>query len=180
MAALDPQPFRSTDTLLESHQQLRAIFNQAAVCIALAALDGHFVDLNRRFAEILGYSEAELHGMTFVELTHPDDRAVTEVSVRQLLAGEIPEYTLEKRYQRKGGGDVWSLTTVTLMRDAAGQPLRFIGVIEDITQRKNAEAALHEERRILEILNETGKLLASQLDLQSLVQAVSVRALPPG
>ena len=59
------------------------------------------------------------------------------------------------------------------MRDAAGQPLRFIGVIDDITQRKNAEAALHEERRILEILNETGKLLASQLDLQSLVQVVT-------
>ena len=173
MAALDPQPFRSTDTLLASHQQLRAIFNQAAVGIALASLDGHFVDLNRRFSEILGYSEAELHEMTFSELTHPDDRAVTEASVRQLLAGEIPEYTLEKRYSRKGGGEIWSLTTVTLMRDAAGQPHRFIGVIEDITQRKNAEAALHEERRILEILNETGKLLASQLDLQSLVQAVT-------
>ena len=173
MAALDPRPFRSTDTLLASHQQLRAIFNQAAVGIALASLDGHFVDLNRRFSEILGYSEAELHDMTFSELTHPDDRAVTEASVRQLLAGEIPEYTLEKRYLCKGGGEIWSLTTVTLMRDAAGQPDRFIGVIEDITQRKNAETALHEERRILEILNETGKLLASQLDLQSLVQAVT-------
>ena len=77
MAALDPPPFRSADTLIESHQQLRAIFNQAAVGIALASLDGHFVDLNRRFAEILGYSEAELHRMTFLELTHPDDRATT-------------------------------------------------------------------------------------------------------
>ena len=173
MAAADPQPFRSTDTLLASHQQLRAIFNQAAVGIALASLDGHFVDLNRRFSEILGYSEAELHEMTFSELTHPDDRAVTEASVRRLLAGEIPEYTLEKRYLRKGGGEIWSVTTVTLMRDAAGQPDRFIGVIEDITQRKNAETTLNEERRILEILNETGKLLASQLDLQSLVQAVT-------
>ena len=173
MASVDPQLFRSTDTLLERHQQLRAIFNQAAVGIALASLDGHFIDLNRRFSEILGYSEAELHAMTFSDLTHPDDREVTVASVRQLLAGEIPEYTLEKRYLRKGGGVVWSLTTVTLMRDSAGRPLRFIGVIEDITQRKNAEAALHEERRILEILNETGKLLASQLDLQSLVQAVT-------
>jgi PAS domain S-box-containing protein len=173
MAAVDPQLFLSTDTLLERHQQLRAIFNQAAVGIALASLDGHFIDLNRRFSEILGYSEAELHQMTFSDLTHPDDRAITEASVQQLLAGEIPEYTLEKRYLRKGGGEVWSLTTVTMMRDGAGRPLRFIGVIEDITQRKNAETALLEERRILEILNETGKLLASQLDLQSLVQAVT-------
>ena len=173
MASLDPQPFRNTPTLLESHQQLRAIFNQAAVGIALASLEGHFIDLNRRFSEILGYSEAELHEMTFSDLTHPDDREITEASVRQLLAGDIPEYTLEKRYLRKGGGEVWSLTTVTLMRDSAGRPLQFIGVIEDITQRKNAETALLEERRILEILNETGKLLASQLDLQSLVQAVT-------
>ncbi len=173
MASLDPQPFQPTDTLLESHQQLRAIFNQAAVGIALASLDGHFIDLNRRFGDILGYSEAELYGMTFMELTHPDDRAATEASLGRLLAGDIPEYTLEKRYRRKDGGEIWSLTTVTLMRDAAGQPLRFIGVIDDITQRKNAEAALHEERRILEILNETGKLLASQLDLQSLAQAVT-------
>jgi threonyl-tRNA synthetase len=85
--------------------------------------------------------------MTFRELTHPDDRPVTEACVRQLLAGEIPEYTLEKRYLRKGGGEIWSLTTVTLMRDPAGQPDRFIGVIEDITQRKNAETALHEALR---------------------------------
>jgi PAS domain S-box-containing protein len=173
MASLEPQPFRSDDTLLESHQQLRAIFNQAAVGIALASLDGYFVDLNRRFSEILGYSEAELHRITFSDLTHPDDRAMTEASVRRLLAGEIPEYTLEKRYLKKGGGEIWSLTTVTLMRDAAGRPLRFIGVIEDITQRKNAEVALHEERRILEILHETGKLLASELELQALVQAVT-------
>src|SRR3954469_15182361 len=116
--ASPPQPFRGTGSLIESHQQLRAIFNQAAVGIALAALDGRFVDLNRRFAAILGYSEAELHGMTFIDLTHPDDQSLTAASVRQLLAGEIPEYTLEKRYRRKDGGVVWSLTTVTLMRDA--------------------------------------------------------------
>src|SRR5688572_13702985 len=169
----DPGSFRGTQPLLESHQQLRAIFNQAAVGIALAGLDGHFVELNRKFAEILGYSEAELHAITFTELTHPDDREITAASVRKLLAGEVPEYTLEKRYLRKDGAVVWSLTTVTLMRDAAGQPLQFIGVIEDITHRKNAEAALHEETRILELLNETGRLLASELDFQSLIQAVT-------
>jgi PAS domain S-box-containing protein len=173
VAAPDPRKTPAAEPLVDSHQQLRAIFNQAAVGIALASLDGHFVDLNRRFAQILGYTEAELQGMTFLELTHPDDRAATSASVRQLIAGEIPEYSLEKRYRRKDGSDIWSLTTVTLMRDAMGRPQRFIGVIEDITQRKKAEAALSEETRILERLNETGKLLASQLDLESLVQAVT-------
>ena len=136
-------------------------------------MDGRFIDPNPRFSEILGYSEAELRNITFAELTHPDDREVTIAAVRQLLAGEIPEYTLEKRYLRKDGSVVWSLTTVTLMKDAIGEPMRFIGVIEDITARKAAEAALREETRILELLNETGKLLASQLDLQGLVQAVT-------
>ena len=136
-------------------------------------MDGRFIDSNPRFSEILGYSEAELRNITFAELTHPDDREVTIAAVRQLIAGEIPEYTLEKRYLRKDGSVVWSLTTVTLMKDAIGEPMRFIGVIEDITARKAAEAALREETRILELLNETGKLLASQLDLQGLVQAVT-------
>jgi PAS domain S-box-containing protein len=158
---------------VESDQQLRAIFNQAAVGIALAGMDGRFIELNRKFTEILGYSEPELHALTFTELTHPDDRAVTSESVRRLLAGDIPEYTLEKRYLRKDGRIVWSLTTVTVMRSEGGQPERFIGVIEDITRRKEAEAALLEETRILELLNETGKLLASELDLKSLLQAVT-------
>jgi PAS domain S-box-containing protein len=164
---------RPKEAVLQSEQQLRAIFNQAAVGIALAGMDGRFIELNRKFAEILGYSEPELRALTFTELTHPDDRGITSESVRQLLAGDIPEYTLEKRYLRKDGDVVWSLTTVTLMRDQHGQPQRFIGVIEDITRRKEAEAALREETRILELLNETGKLLASELDLKSLLQAVT-------
>jgi PAS domain S-box-containing protein len=164
---------RTKEALRESEHRLRSIFNQAAVGIALAAMDGHFIDLNRRFTEILGYSEAELRRITFTDLTHPDDRAMTAAAVRQLVAGEVPEYTLEKRYLRKDGSPVWSLTTVTLMKDASGEPVRFIGVIEDITARKEAEAALRGETRILERLNETGKLLASQLDLRSLVQAVT-------
>ena len=111
--------------------------------------------------------------LTFADITHPDDLADTTTAVGQLLAGSIPDYSIEKRYLRKDGSAVWSLTTVTLLADAAGEPQRFIGVIEDISARKQAEAALREETRILELLNETGKTLASKLDLQPLVQAVT-------
>lgn len=62
--------------------------------------------------------------------------------MRRLLAGEVTEYVLEKRYRRKDGKLIWSLTTVTMLRDAQGQPQRLIGVIEDITQRKQAEEGL--------------------------------------
>ena len=74
---------------------------------------------------------------------------------------------------RRDGSTVWSLTTVTLLKDAAGQPQRFIGVIEDITSRRRAEAALREETRILELLNETGRTLASKLDMEGLTQTVT-------
>ena len=161
------------EALRESEERLRAMFNQAAVGIAVATLDGHFLDMNRKFERILGYRADELRGMSFAEITHPDDLTDTMTAIGLLLAGAIPEYSLEKRYRRKDGSEVWSLTTVTLLKDADQKPQRFIGVIEDITARKQAEAALREETRSLELLNETGRTLASQLDLQGLVQAVT-------
>ncbi len=157
----------------ESEERLRAMFEQAAVGIAIAELDGSFVEVNGKFTRILGYGEDELRGMTFADITHPDDLAVTMTAVGRLLDGSIGEYSMEKRYRQKAGGEIWSLTTVTLLRNAAGEPQRFIGVIEDISARKLVEAALHEETRVLELLNETGKMLASTLDLQPLVQAVT-------
>ena len=164
---------RTKEALRENEERLRAIFNQAAVGITVASLDGNFLDMNRKFSEILGYSADELRGLTFSAITHPDDLMDTTAAIRQLLAGSRPESVLEKRYLCKDGSAVWSLTTVTLLKDAAGQPQRFIGVIEDITPRKRAEAALLEETRILELLNETGKTLASKLDLHQVVQAVT-------
>jgi PAS domain S-box-containing protein len=169
----DEELFRTKEALRESEERLRAMFNQAAVGIAVAALDGRFVDMNRKFSDILGYGSDELQRLTFLEITHADDLADTAAFVRQLLAGSIPEYSLEKRYLRKDGSSVWSLTTVTLLKDAEGRPQRFIGVIEDISARKRAEEALREETRILELLNETGRTLASELDLEALVQAVT-------
>ena len=164
---------QAAETLRESEERLRAIFNQAAVGIAVASLDGRFLDMNRKFTEILGYTTAELESLTFTAITDPADLTDTAIAVEQLLAGSIPAYTLEKRYLRKNGSIVWSLTTVTLLKDAAGHPQRFIGVIEDITQRKQVEEALREETRVLELLNETGTTLASELDLQAVVQAVT-------
>jgi PAS domain S-box-containing protein len=163
----------AAEALRENEARLRAVFNQAAVGIAVAALDGHFLEMNRKFTEILGYDADELRQRTFASITHPDDVAETMVHVRQLLDGSRSEYVQEKRYLRKNGAALWSRTTVTLLRDASGLPQRFIGVIEDITARKRIDEALEEETRFLELLNRTGQLVAANLDLQSLVQAVT-------
>ncbi len=124
------------ETLRENEERLRATFNQAAVGIAIAQLDGRFLELNTKFSDVLGYSEDELRQLTFVDITHPDDLPQTQVNVQRLLAGEVAAFTLEKRYVRKDGATLWSSTTVTTLKEKDGRPSRFIGVIEDISQRK--------------------------------------------
>ena len=161
------------DALRRGEEFVRATFDQAAVGIVVAGLDGRYQQMNRKFCDILGFTEAELRSMTFAEITHPEDLENTRHLVDDLLAGRIGHYAIEKRYVRGDHGTMWGRATVTLMRDDHGRPTHFIGVIEDISQRKEAERALAEETRVLEILNRTGTMLASSLDLQALLQAVT-------
>ncbi len=163
----------AAEALRQSEERLRAMFTQAAVGIAVAELDGRFIEVNRKFADILGYTADELQRLTFVDITHPDDLAATRALVSRLLAGTIPEYSIEKRYLRKDRSTVWSLTTVTLLKGASGELQRFIGIIEDVTARKQAEEALREETRILDLLNQTGQTVAAKLELKVLLQAVT-------
>ena len=127
--------------LRASEERLRAMFAQAAVGIGVANLDGTFHEVNLKFCSMLGYSSEELQHRTFLQLTHADDRAATQTQVLRLLDGAIESYSLEKRYVRKGGGAFWSNTTVTLMRHENGAPSQFLGIVEDITQRKEADAS---------------------------------------
>jgi len=139
---------RINKELEELNNRFRATFEQAAVGIAHVDLNGRFVRVNQRFCQIVGYHAEELAQRTFQEITHPED--VEEEAVAQLLAGEIKTYTIEKRYLRKRGQPVWVQVTTSLVRDSDGQPSYFIGVVEDISQRKKAEAALEESRKNLE------------------------------
>ena len=125
-------------------EDLRAtIFDRVAVGIAVASLDGRLVEANAKCCDLLGYSADELRGRTFFEITHPDDVGSTRGALQQLLDHTAPALSFEKRYVRKDGSDVWSWTTVTLLEGRNGEPLRFIGVIEDVGARK---AMLESER----------------------------------
>jgi PAS domain S-box-containing protein len=137
---------RAAQALQESESRFRAIFEQAAIGMADSSLDARFIRLNQRFCEIMGYSREELLGLTFREITHPDDLARDEQLVAQLLRGELSRYAVEKRYLRKDGGVVWANLTLSLLRSASGDPVHFVAVVEDITGQKRAE----DERRNLE------------------------------
>ena len=130
---------QAEETLQQSEQKLRAIFNQAAVGIATIDLEGRWEEVNQKFSDILGYTREELMQVPFRDLTYSEDLPRTNQKVKELLAGYIPDYSLEKRYIRKDGAVVWNLETVTLFRDAEGNPRQFLVVVEDITLRKKAE-----------------------------------------
>mgnify|MGYP001803170758 FL=1 len=128
--------------LLDSQELFRLAFNDAAIGMALVATNGQWLKVNRALCEIVGYSETDLLETTFQEITHPDDLEADLGYVRQMLAGEIRTYQMEKRYFHSSGHIVWILLSVSLVRDKQEQPLYFISQIQDITPRKEAEAQL--------------------------------------
>ncbi|MHB8763202.1 MAG: PAS domain S-box protein [Deferrisomatales bacterium] len=141
---------RAEERLREAGEQFRATFEQAAVGIAHVGLDGRWLRVNRRLCDIVGYSRDELLARTFQDITHPGDLAADLAVVRQVLAGEISTYSMEKRYLRKNATVVWINLTVSLVRDASGEPKYFISVVEDIHRRKRAEEEAGRWARIFE------------------------------
>jgi PAS domain S-box-containing protein len=130
----------------EAHTQsdslFQATFNQAAVGIAHVSTDGQWLLVNQKLCDIVGYTPEELRERTFQDITHPDDLNADLEYVRQMLASEIQTYSIEKRYIRKDGSQIWINLTVSLVREPTGEPKYFISVIENIHERKQAEEAL--------------------------------------
>jgi PAS domain S-box-containing protein len=133
---------RTEDELRASEERFRATFEQAAVGVAHLGSDGRWLRVNNKLFEITGYPREELLQKNFQDITHPDDLGADLEKARQLLAGEIETYSMEKRYIKKDGSTVWINLTGSLVRESSGEPDYFIAVIEDITERKKAEEAL--------------------------------------
>ena len=121
---------------------LQAIFDQAAVGIAQIGLDGSWLRVNDRYCQMLGYSEWELRTKTICEITHPDDYDKILAARGQLLEGTISSHSMEKRYIRKDGTVFWGRLNRSLVRNQNNQPQFFIAVVEDITEKIQAERAL--------------------------------------
>jgi PAS domain S-box-containing protein len=148
----------------ESEERFRNTFEQAAVGIAHVGLDGRWLSVNRKLCEIVGYPAAELANLTFQDITYPADLATDLAYVRQLLAGEIDTYTMEKRYISKLGRIVWVNLTVSLRRDTQGAPLHFISVVEQIDDRKQAELEIRAQSDELAKINNLLQAKNQELD----------------
>jgi two-component system cell cycle sensor histidine kinase/response regulator CckA len=137
----------------ETDARLRAVFEQSAVGMAVADNNRTLITVNESFAMMLGYEIRDLLGKSFLEITHPDDVALSIASAQQSLAQPA---TYEKRYVRADGRFIWARVTVSALRDVAGQPAGYMGVIEDIGKRKAAtEALVHSEERFRAFFEQT-------------------------
>jgi len=131
-------------SLLESERRFRRTFELAGSGVAHIGMDRRFLRVNRRLCEILGYPQDELLRLTGRQISHPDDLDVINAQRPLLYAGEIDSVRVEKRYVRKDGSIVWVSFTMVVERDAAGKPQYEIAFFDDVTARKQAEAALRE------------------------------------
>lgn len=160
------QAEEANEQLRESEERFRLILDEAPIGMALVAPGGRFVRVNRVLCELLGYSTEELTGLTFQEITHPEDRRSDLALVRRLARAEIPRYQLEKRYIRMDGTTVDIMLSVSALRRSDGTPRYYIAQIEDITERRRLEEQLR-------FLAEIGVELAETLEYDATLTRIA-------
>ncbi|NJR64859.1 MAG: PAS domain S-box protein [Leptolyngbyaceae cyanobacterium CRU_2_3] len=139
------------EALRQSEQRFRNAFDAAAIGMCIVGLDEQLLEANLPFCQMLGYTEAEILGLSIAEITYDtDDLQLDRDYSQQLLSGQIPYFHLEKRYRHKAGCILWGHLSVSLVRDQNHQPLYYVAQVQDITQRKRAEADLRETHEILQ------------------------------
>ena len=138
-AAAEIERRRAEENVRESEERFHATFSQAAVGIAHVAPDGRFLRINQKFCDIVEYTQAEMLQRSFQDITHPEDVEKSLTLARRMFAGEIPTYSMEKRYFRKNGCIVWVNVTVSVVRAPDEQPKYLIAVVEDIAARRAAD-----------------------------------------
>ena len=134
--------------LLESEKRFRAIFDKAAIGIALVDLEGQVFLSNQALRNMLGYTEKELQSMSILEITHPEDIEKDLILAAELFQGAKDYYQLEKRYIKKNGDIVWANLTGSTVKNDEGQVLFGIGMIEDITERNLLEEQLRQVHKL--------------------------------
>ena len=129
--------------LRESEELFRTAFAEAAVGLTLTDLKGRFLQVNKAYCKITGYTAEELQSLDFQSITHPEDLPRNVELRSQMLAGDN-SIIYQKRYISKSGAIVWVQNSVSAMHDDNGNITNFITLTEDITERKRAEEALRE------------------------------------
>jgi len=166
---------QAEEWLRESEEKFRSAFANAAIGFSLTTIDGCFIDANPAYCTITGYTLSDLRTLKFSQIVHSDDVKMNMAFLERMLAGQINDFVIENRYHRKDGRDIWVRKSVALVRKTTGEPHWYITLVENISNRKQAEAQLQQlnadlERRVLE---RTAALTTANRELDSFVYAVS-------
>jgi diguanylate cyclase (GGDEF)-like protein/PAS domain S-box-containing protein len=143
--------------LHELEETFSGVFEQAALGIVIVSLDGAFLRTNQRFCEIVGTTEGDLSTKTCFDVTHPDDRPYEGAMRTALLAGSMQSASWDMRFLKCDGSPVWCRLSFSVQRDQAQHPLQFVGVIEDIAERRRAHERLQRSESLLRIASQTAR-----------------------
>jgi PAS domain S-box-containing protein len=158
---------RVTERLRNSEEKFRSAFENLIVGFALADLNGMFREVNQKFCDMLGYSEAELQQKTLFMLTHPEDRPANDALIEQVCSARINHYQIEKRYLHKDGHAVWVRNYVSLICDNLGKPLHTVAIVNDLTEEKAVQEQLRKTDALLRIAGRLARIGGWFVDLET-------------
>jgi PAS domain S-box-containing protein len=162
---------RSQQALVEREAEYEATFDKAAVGIAHVGLDGRCLRINQKFCDILGCSRKEALNLRLEDVAHVEDVARQAEGLARLLSGTLLSFRSEERFMHRSGRILRVDLTVSLLRDAAGEPKKFITIVEDATERKRAEEGQS-------VLAQASKILLNSLEVKPTLALVAQCVVP--
>jgi PAS domain S-box-containing protein len=159
--------------LRKSEERWRSVYENSAIGVALTDLNGRFLAVNRAYEKMLGYTEEELRKLTFLEITEEDYRDANWELVSELLEGKRQQFQIEKQYRHKDGTLRWVSNNVSLVPGTESVPRFIMALSEEITQRKQAEAALRKSEEENRILLQINNAIITNLTQQALLHSIS-------
>jgi PAS domain S-box-containing protein len=170
---------RAEEASRQSERLSRRLFDEAPIGAAIVGLDYRFQRVNEEFCRLTGYSAEEMTSMAVSDLIHPDGMKQVTENAQRLLSGEVDHYQVDRRYLRKDNRQIWARVWVRLLRNDSGDPICYMPLVEDITDRRKAEEALREseERYRLHFENVSDVVYVTNRDFRIIDVSPSVQAL---
>ncbi|MFZ0120449.1 MAG: EAL domain-containing protein [Pseudonocardiaceae bacterium] len=133
---------QAEQALAASEAKFRAMFTEAKMGIGIGDLKGNITDANPALQQMFGYTHDEFTSLNVSSMVHPEDAASVWEVYGELVRGERDHFRMEKRFNRRDGGEIWTDLTVSLVRDEVGEPAYQVALLEDVSERRRLQERL--------------------------------------